>query len=261
MDIQPDQELHHEILGSILDQTEMTPFLLQPASDYASSLRQATRMMANRGFDTLGSAELRRSERERAAQYIRRAYDYFFKALFPFVSRQLDRLSSLRSPNEPLYQACLTATAGAAAVLKDHSFKGLVDDDPRHLLLLASSRKYPFVFSGYQDRFLVVPPAWQQAACCLLKMVHLIKSVEEDSQDINDFAQLGFFLEARGIGLDDLYNFEWEHPSHVPDTEPAQRAFVKISLFFHRLRESLRFEEEKGCLVFNSGDGVDVEVA
>lgn len=261
MDFQPDQELHHEIFGSILDQTEMTPFLLQPASDYASSLRQAARMMANRGFDTLGSPEPSRSERERAGQYIRRAYDYFFKALFPFVSRQLDRLSSLRSPNEPLYRTCRDAIAEAAAVLKDQSFKGLVDDDPRHLLLLASSRRYPFVFSGYHDRTLAVPPAWQQAACCLLKMVHLIKSVEEDSQDINDFAQLGFFFEARGIRLDDLYNFEWERPSHVPDTEPAQRAFVKISLFFNRLRESLRFEGEKGCLVFNSGDGVDVEIA
>jgi uncharacterized protein (TIGR04552 family) len=261
MDSRPDQELHHEIFGSILDQTEMTPFLLQPASDYATSLRQATRMMANRGFDTLGAAELRRSERERAAQYIRRAYDYFFKGLFPFVSRQLDGLSSLRSPNEMLYRACLTAVAGAAAVLKSPFFKSLVDDDPRHLLLLASSRKYPFVFSGYRERTFVVPPAWQQAACCLLKMVHLIKSVEEDSQDINDYAQLGFFFEARGIGLDNLYTFDWAHPPRIPDTEPAQRAFVKISLFFHRLLESLSFDGEKGCLVFNSGDGVNVEIA
>ena len=261
MEILPDQELHHEIFGSILDQTEMTPFLLQPATDYITSLRQATRMMANRGFDTLNSVELSRSERERAAQYIRLAYDYYFKGLFPFVSHQLDGLSSLRSPNETLYRTCQTVIAETAAILKDRSFKSLVDDDPRHLLLLASSRKYPFVFSGYQERSLAVPLAWQQAACCLLKMVHLIKSVEEDSQDINDYAQLEFFLEAREVGLNDLYKFEWEHPSHIPDTEPAQRAFVKISLFFHRLRESLSFDGEKGCLVFNSGDGVDVEIA
>jgi hypothetical protein len=69
MDIQPHQELHHEIFGSILDQTEMKPFLLQSATDYATSLRQATRMMANRGFDTLGSAELRARARARASQY------------------------------------------------------------------------------------------------------------------------------------------------------------------------------------------------
>ena len=261
MDTQTDQELHHEIFGSILDQTEMTPFLLQPASDYATSLRQATRMMANRGFDTLDSVELSRSERERAAQYIRLAYDYYFKGLFPFVSHQLDGLSSLRSPNEKLYRACLTVIAEVAAILKDHSFKSLVDDDPRHLLLLASSRKYPFVFSGHQEQSLAVPLVWQQTACCMLKMVHLIKSVEEDSQDINDYAQLGFFLEAQRVGLNDLYKFDWEHPPHIPDTEPAQRAFVKISLFFHRLRESLNFDRRKGCLVFNSGDGVEVEIA
>ncbi len=260
MDIQPDQELHHEIFGSILDQTEMRPFLLQPATDYAASLRQATRMMANRGFDTLGSAELRRSERERAAQYIRRAYDYFFRGLLPFVSHQLDGLSSLRSPNETLYRTSITAIAEVAAILKDHAFKSIVDDDPRHLLLLASSRKYPLVFSGYQERTFAVPFAWQQAACCLLKMVHLIKSVEEDSQDINDYAQLGFFLEAQGVGLNDLYAFKWEHPPNFPDTEPAQRAFVKISLFFLRLSESLSFDRKKDCLVFNSGDGVDVEI-
>ena len=92
-------------------------------------------------------------------------------------------------------------------------------------------------------------------------MVHLIKSVEEDSQDINDYAQLGFFLEAQGVSLNDLYKFDWERPSPVPDTEPARRAFVKISLFFHRLRESLSYDREKGCLVFNSGDGVDIEIA
>ena len=102
METQPEQELHHEIFGSILDQTEMTPFLLQPATDYFSSLRQASKMMANRGFDTLGSDKLRPSERERASQYIRRAYDYSLKALFPFVTPQLDRLSSLHSPNEAI---------------------------------------------------------------------------------------------------------------------------------------------------------------
>ena len=157
MEIQPDQELHHEIFGSILDQTEMTPFLLQPATDYFSSLRQASKMMANRGFDTLGSDKLRPSERERAAHYIRRAYDYCFKGLFPFVSRQLEGLIALQSPNEALYRTCLSAVAGVGAILMDRSFKGLVDEDPRHLLLLASSRKYPFVFSGYRERDLAVP--------------------------------------------------------------------------------------------------------
>jgi len=261
MDIEPDQELHHAIFGSILDQTEMTPFLLQPATDYFSSLKQATRMLANRGFDTLGSDTLRTSERERAAQYIHRAFDYCFKALFPFVSRQLEGLASLRSPNEGLYRSCLAAINAVSEILNDRSFRNLLSDDPRHILLLASSRRYAFVFSGYQGRDFAIPAYWQEAACCLLKAIHLIKSVEEDSQDINDVAQLGFFFEDRGIGLDDLYRFDWEHPAAVPDTEAAQRAFVKISLFFRRLGESLSFDRGKGCLVFNSGDGVEVEIA
>jgi uncharacterized protein (TIGR04552 family) len=92
-------------------------------------------------------------------------------------------------------------------------------------------------------------------------MVHLIKSVEEDSQDINDYVQLGFFLESQGLHLDDLYQYDWEHPAHIPDNEPARRAFVKISLFFHRLKESLAIDATRGCLVFNSGDGVDVDIA
>ena len=92
-------------------------------------------------------------------------------------------------------------------------------------------------------------------------MGYLIKSIEEDSQDINDYVQLGFFLEMHGQSLDDLYHYDWEHPAHIPDTEPAQRAFVKISAFFHRLRESVAFDLSKGCLVFNSGDGVDVDIA
>jgi uncharacterized protein (TIGR04552 family) len=92
-------------------------------------------------------------------------------------------------------------------------------------------------------------------------MCHLIKSIEEDSQDINDYAQLGFFLEREGRSLEDLFHYDWEHPEHIPPAEPAQRAFVKISLFFHRLRESLSYDWAKGCLVFNSGDGVDVDIA
>jgi uncharacterized protein (TIGR04562 family) len=255
------QELHHEIFGSILDRTEMTPFLLLPARDYASSLKQATRMMANRGFDTLNCDELQESERGRAAHYIKRAYAYFFDGLFPFATKQLEELVALRSPNVDLYQACLKAIVVTASVLQDEQFRRLVDEDPRHLFLLASSRKYPFVFFGYQGKNFDVPVAWLKAACSLLKMGYLIKSIEEDSQDINDYVQLGFFLEMQGQSLDDLYHFDWEHPVHIPDTEPAQRAFVKISAFFHRLKESVAFDQSKGCHVFNSGDGVDVDIA
>jgi uncharacterized protein (TIGR04552 family) len=255
------QELHHEIFGSILDRTEMTPFLLLPAREYATFLRQATRMMANRGFDILGSDTLPTSEHERAALYINRAYAYILDGLFPFMSKQLEKLAALHSPNAGCYMNCLHAMYESASVLQDPKFRLIVDEDPRNLFLLASSRRYPRVFSGYKGRNLEVPPNWQETACSLLKMVHLVKSIEEDSQDINDYAQLGFFLEMQGQRLDDLYHYDWEHPAHIPDNESAQRAFVKISTFFHRLRESLVFDQLQGCLVFNSGDGVDVDIA
>ena len=256
-----DQELHHEIFGSVLDRTEMTPFLLLPARDYDSALKQVTRMMVNRGFDALGGGELAASECERAARYIRRAYVTVFGGFFPFVTKQLIGLAALGSSNDGLYRDCLNALSAARAVLQDPSFRRVVDEDPRHLFLLASSRKYPHVFSGYQGLSLDVPAAWQQAACCLLKMAHLIKSVEEDSQDINDYVQLAFFLEQQRQSLDELFGYDWDKPAPIPDDEPARRAFVKISTFFRRLRESLVFDPSKGCLIFNSGDGVDVDIA
>ncbi len=254
------QELYHEIFGSILERTEMTPFLLLPSRDYATALSQAGRMMGNRGFDILGNAELQESEKERANRYVERVYSYFLDWLFPFVRRQLEGLAGLQSPNADLYRQCLNAIGASKSVLMGKEFRRLVNEDPRHLFLLASSRRYPQVFHGYKGSDLDVPSEWQQTACSMLKMGHLIKSVEEDSQDINDYAQLGFFLEAQGESLDDLYRYAWDNPKHIPDNEPAQRAFVKVSTFFHKLKESLTFDEGKGCLVFNSGDGVSVDI-
>ncbi|HVN95818.1 MAG TPA: hypothetical protein VMT62_05280 [Syntrophorhabdaceae bacterium] len=255
-----DQELYHEIFGSVLDRTEMTPFLLLPAGNYVAALKQATKMMVNRGFDAL-DGELGGSERERATRYIQRSYAIIFDGLLPFVAAQLEELTALHSSNESLYRDCLRSLTVAKAMLQDSQFRLLVDEDPRHLLLLASSRRYPHVFSGYGGNSLEVPAAWQQSACCLLKTAHLIKSIEEDSQDINDYVQLAFFFRQRGQRLDTLFDYDWERPVHLPDNEPSQRAFVKISTFFRRLRESLVFDPSKGCLVFNSGDGVDVDIA
>jgi uncharacterized protein (TIGR04562 family) len=258
---QKSQELHHEIFGSILDRTEMTPFLLLPARDYATALSQAARMMGNRGFDILDSGELQESEKERANLYIERVYGYFLDWLFPFVRKQLEGLSALRSANADLYLQSLNAIGEIEVVLTSSAFRQIISEDARHLFLLASSRRYPHVFHGYKGGDLDVPAAWQQIACAVLKMGHLIKSVEEDSEDIYDYAQLAYFLSAQGERLDDLYHFAWDNPKHIPDNEPAQRAFVKVSTFFHKLNESLTFDEKKGCLVFNSGDGVSVDIA
>jgi uncharacterized protein (TIGR04562 family) len=258
---QKNQELHHEIFGSILDRTEMTPYLLLPARDYATALSQAARMMGNRGFDILDNTELQDSERERAETYIGRVWSYFVDWLFPFVRRQMEGLVGLRSPNADLYRGWLNAIGEIESVLMNAEFRRIVSEDPRHLFLVASSRRYPLVFRGYRGGDLDIPSEWQQIACSMLKMGHLIKSIEEDSQDINDYLQLGFFLAGHAESLDDLYRYAWDNPKQIPDNEPAQRAFVKVSTFFHKLKESLTFDAHKGCLVFNSGDGVTVDIS
>jgi uncharacterized protein (TIGR04562 family) len=137
----------------------------------------------------------------------------------------------------------------------------LLNEDPRHIFLLVSSKKYPDVFAGYKGRNMEILPEWQQMACSILKIAYLIKSIEEDNQDVNDYAQLGLYLEMQGQGLHDLYGYDWENPKHLPDTVPAQRAFVKVATFFHKLKESVILNDKKNCLEFKSGDGVDVDIA
>ena len=138
-------ELHHEIFGSILERTEMTPFLLLPAVNYETALRQATKMMGNRGFDTLDD-ELQESERERAQKYIEQVYKYFFNSMFPFVKQQLEGLSALQSGSAGLYQNCLQAISEVESVLKDAEFRAIVDEDPRHLFLACFFKKVPSGF-------------------------------------------------------------------------------------------------------------------
>lgn len=256
----PRHELYHEIFGSILDRTEMTPYLFLPAKDYPWALRQATRMLGNRGFDTAGAADLRERERARAGGYVRDVRRYLGEWLFPFLEHQLAALSRLRSPSRALYRRCLRVLASLRRTLTDPALGRLVDEDPRHLLLLASSRRYPGLFRGYPGGDLRVPLAWQRMACAMLKTAHLIKSIEEDSQDIHDYAQLGLFLARQGRNLDDLFRLDWDAPRDLPDQEPAQRAFVKIASFFHKLAESMTFDAGRGCFVFSSGDGVDVDI-
>jgi uncharacterized protein (TIGR04562 family) len=255
------QELHHEIFGSALDRDQMTPYLLHKADNYDIACRQATKMLGNRGFDTLGGTELIPTEFVRAYKYIEKTYTYCFTFLFPSLKEHLGKLTGLKSGNFDLYKECLEAIETVEALMTNDDFKDIVIQDPRHLLLLASSRKYPLVFYGYENKDMDIPTAWQHTACSMLKVAYLIKSIEEDSQDINDYSQLGLFLEMDGQNLADLYNYHWERPGSLPKTEPAQRAFVKISTFFHKLKESLAEDTERGCLIFNSGDGVEVEIA
>lgn len=255
----PRHELYHEIFGSILDRTEMTPYLMLRSRSYRLALRQATRMMGNRGFDTL-SDRLRPRERARAQAYVNEVWQFLLAWLLPFVERQLRQLLALRSENQARYCTLLRSLAAIRKVAADRTFRRLVAADPRHLFLLASSRKHPDLFHGYRGRDLVIPPAWQRMACALLKMGLVVKSIEEDSQDVHDYARLAQFLESHGQPLHDLYNFNWEAPSVLPTDERARRAFVKVAAFFHKLRESITLSRERDCLVFNSGDGVEVDI-
>jgi len=255
------QELHHEIFGSVLDKSEMTPYLLREAGNYEKALRQAAKMMGNRGFDMFGSNELPESEKIRAQNYVRQVFKYCLNSMLPFLKDHLQRLSELNSVNHGRYRNCLQAIGDIEYELRNNEFREIISEDPRNLFLLASARKWPHVFDGYKGRNLEVPAQWQQAACSILKMAHLIKSIEEDSQDINDYAQLGLFLEIQGQNLNDLYHYKWQDPKHLPESEAAKRAYVKISTFFHKLHESVRFDKEKNCMIFNSGDGVEVDIA
>jgi uncharacterized protein (TIGR04552 family) len=254
------QELHHEIFGSILDRDDMNPYLLMGTETYDSALKQATKMMGNRGFDTFENNELHESEKSRAKKYVEQVFNYFLNAIAPFLKNQLKVLESLGSENSVLYRSCLQAIDEIETIIHSQDFREIIKDDPRHLFLLASSGRHPRVFYGYEGKDMKVPAVWQKTACSILKLAHLIKSIEEDSQDINDYAQLGLFLETEGQSLNDLYRYDWQSPAHLPETEAAQRAFVKISTFFHKLHESVSVDEGKGCLVFNSGDGVEVDI-
>ena len=254
-------ELYHEIFGSILDRTEMTPYLLRPALGYKTGLRRATRMLGNRGFDTLRQDDLRPSERVRALAYIAQVRRYIHDWLFPFVRKQLRDLVGLQSAQAPLYQDALASIGELEEVLMDDDFLALVDEDPRHLFMLASLRKYPHLFRGHPGGPIgEQSERWQMMACSILKMAHLIKSLEEDSQEIHQYAQLGLHLETERQNLGDLFHFDFTKATVFPKDDASRIAFVKLSTFFYKLHESLRFDAAKQCHVFHSGDGVEVDI-
>lgn len=253
------QELYHEIFGSILDRREMTPYLLKDSSGYSESIRQATLMMANRGFDVM-NGEFCPGEKERAAEIVRQALRYFSLWLLPFVKKQMLDLSRIDSPLRDVYLQSIDSIIRIQSILNDRAFSTLVGEDPRHLFLLSSSVKYQDLFRGYRGSELAVSKDWQRMGCSILKMCHLIKSIEEDSQDINDYARLGMSLESRGISLTNLFSLNWDNSAFIPDDEPARLAFVKIAAFFRKIRESMFFDKIRNCDVFDSGDGVRVDI-
>jgi uncharacterized protein (TIGR04552 family) len=252
-------ELYHDIFGSVLDRTELTPYLLRNCEDYPSAMGRATMMMGNRGFYIV-DGELGAGEAERAAAYVSQSLEYMKGALFPVVATQLHDLALIGSPQKGLYDEAADSIANLENLLTQGELSTLIREDPRHLFLLASSAKYPHLFRGHPSGPDRVPPRWRMAGCAVLKMCHLIKAIEEDSQDIYDYTRLGLFFESHGIPLTDLFNFSWSAPGIEPEDENARRAFVKLSSFFGKLHSSITMNREQGTIVFNSGDGVQVDI-
>jgi len=252
-------ELFHEIFGSVLDREGLTPYLLRNCGDYDTALRKATLMMGNRGFSVV-DGELGEGEKERASSYVRQSVKYMMGSLFSSLSVQLAELTMIGSPQGTIYEKALGDIRSLQELLSGSTFAELIDEDPRHLFLLASSAKYPHFFKGHPRDPGRIPPRWRLVACSVLKMCHLIKAIEEDSQDVYDYARLGLFFESSGISLSGLFDFPWDETDSVPDDENARRAFVKLSAFFRKLHDSISVDGEKGTLVFNSGDGVQVDI-
>ena len=258
-DIIESQELFHEIFGSVLDREGLTPYLLRNCGDYNAALGKATLMLGNRGFSVI-DGELGEGEKERASSFVRQSVKYLLGSLFSSLTVQLTELSMIGSPQAVIYEKALEDIRSLQELLTDGAFAELIGEDPRHLFLLASSAKYPHLFKGHPLDPGRVPPRWRMVACSVLKMCHLIKAIEEDSQDVYDYAQLGLFFESNNIPLSGLFDFPWDGTQSIPDDENARRAFVKLSAFFHKLHDSISLDGEKGTLVFNSGDGVQVDI-
>jgi len=122
-------------------------------------------MMANRGFDTITSVDMQESERERAGQYLKRAYTTLFSGILPFVTKQLSRLVALGSPNDGLYRNCLAAINSAAAVLQDPLFRRIVEEDPRHS---CCSPRHASILMSLQATARGLRRSGSLAACSLL---------------------------------------------------------------------------------------------
>lgn len=256
-------ELYHEIFGSVLDRIDLNPYLMRNSKGYADSLSRASLMMENRGFFLI-KGELGVGEIERASQYVSQALHFMSDWLFPMVKNQLKSLLTMdyndieAIERQKNYQKANQEIDIIEQVFNKTPFTECIQEDPRHLFILVSLHKYPNLFDGYK-KHKVISHRWSYAACAVLKMCHLIKSIEEDSQDIYDFACLGLFFESHGISLSGLYNYPWQNPLIIPEEENARRAFVKMAFFFKKLNDSVTTNEQ-GSLIFNSGDGIEVEL-
>lgn len=264
------QELYHDIFGSVLDRIDLTPYLMRNSFDYKTSLERATAMMANRGFYVVNGV-LGEGEFERARAYVSQSIDFITRILLPTVKTQIEALLKLPAPESLLpeqkrlfteqkshYSKTIDEIHGLEKLLVKSPLSSLILEDPRHLFMLVSAKKFPDLFNGH-PLVKKIPSRWRFAACTVLKVCHLIKSIEEDSQDMYDYACLGLFFQTHGISLSGLYDFPWMNPPVIPEDENARMAFVKVAAFFHKFYASIVTGKD-GSLVFNSGDGVQVDL-
>lgn len=254
-----DQELYHDIFGSVLDRSELTPYLLRNCGSYDISLARASLMMANRGF-AVDNGKPAAGELERAAAYAAQATGYITEYLAPTVERHLADLSALGPAQAERWKQPLGEIRKVLGLFLPGDLAALIREDPRHLFLLSSSVKYPHLFRGRPGGPDPVPDEWRLAGCSTLKMCHLVKSLEEDSQDVYEWAQLGLWFESKGIPLGGLFDFPWDEEPESGIDECALRSFLKLRSFFRKLRSSISTDKETGGLMFNSGDGVFVRI-
>jgi hypothetical protein len=177
-------ELYHEIFGSVLDRIDLNPYLMRNSKGYADSLSRASLMMGNRGFFLI-KGELGVGEIERASQYVSQALHFMSDWLFPMVKNQLKSLLTMdyndieAIERQKNYQKANQEIDIIEQVFNKTPFTECIQEDPRHLFILVSLHKYPNLFDGYK-KHKVIPHRWSYAACAVLKMCHLIKSIEED---------------------------------------------------------------------------------
>ena len=98
-------ELYHDIFGSVLDRTELTPYLLRNCSNFQTAIEKTTMMLGNRGF-LVSDGELANGELARLSEDINQAIFYFTKWLRPLAKEHLQQLSSLSNERTGFLQNC-----------------------------------------------------------------------------------------------------------------------------------------------------------
>jgi len=226
-----------EILGSPLDEKRLKEKEIGK-KHYKESLKAATRVLLRRGIDLEGHE----SEKERARRYIETGKKFILEHQLPFVKKELEKLieTSPDSPNLESYKKSLNQIVEIEKKFSNPLFNKIIDEDPRHLLLMASTRSKSKTFNGYGNvADFPISKDMQNAACSLLKATYLAKSIDEDTPRMRRFSKLSFFL-SEHHSLKNLDEIDWENPKILPADQEAQLAYSKVSDFMKSLKSNLK---------------------